>query len=114
MPVVTPTDRPKSICNRYVSKIEKVPRGIQSEMSSKDMASSRNLVSIIGAQASPKKGTESGVRMSKRSLLASHTRCKCSMETTHNSVMVKLGIKVMKLVESLYDGEVIVGQGSEC
>ena len=39
-----------------MSKIEKVPRGIQGEKSSKDMASSRNLVSTIGAQASPKKG----------------------------------------------------------
>ena len=38
------------------SKIEKVPRGIQGEKSSKDMASSRNLVSTIGAQISPKKG----------------------------------------------------------
>ena len=31
------------------SKIEKVPRGIRGEKSSKDMASSRNLVSTIGA-----------------------------------------------------------------
>ena len=76
-------------------KIEKVPRGIQGEKSSKDMASSRNLVSKIGAQASPKRWTEPGVRKGKRSLLASHTRCKCSMETTHNSVKVKLGIKVI-------------------
>ena len=38
----------------------------------------------------------------------------CSMETTHNSVKVKLGIKVMKLVESLIGREVTVGQGSEC
>ena len=38
------------------SKIEKVPRGIRGEKSSKDMASSRNLVSIIGALASPKMG----------------------------------------------------------
>ena len=37
-----------------------------------------------------------------------------SMETTHNSVKVKLGIKVMKLVESLIGREVTVGQGSEC
>ena len=37
-------------------KIEKVPRGIRGEKSSKDMASSRNLVSIIGALASPKMG----------------------------------------------------------
>ena len=36
------------------------------------------------------------------------------METTHNSVKVKLGIKVMKLVESLIGREVTVGQGSEC
>ena len=36
------------------SKIEKVPRDIQGEKSSKDMTSSRNLVSTIGAQASPK------------------------------------------------------------
>ena len=47
-------------------------------------------------QQVPKWGTEPGVRKGKRSLLASHTRCKCSMETTHNSVKVKLGIKVMK------------------
>ena len=96
------------------SKIEKVPRGIRGEKSSKDMASSRNLVSTIGALASPKWGTEPGVRKGKRSLLASHTRCICSMETTHNSVKVKLGIKVMKLVESLIGREVTVGQGSEC
>ena len=80
------------------------------------MASSRNLVSTIGALASPKWGTEPGVRKGKRSLLASHIRCICSMETTHNSVKVKFGIKVMKLVESLIGREVIVhvGQGSEC
>ena len=36
-----------------LGKIEKVPRGIRGEKSSKDMASSRNLVSTIGAQASP-------------------------------------------------------------
>ena len=38
------------------SKIEKVPRGIRGEKSSKDMASSRNLVSTIGALASPEMG----------------------------------------------------------
>ena len=38
------------------SKIEKVPRGIRGEKSSKDMASSRNLVSTIGALASLKMG----------------------------------------------------------
>ena len=41
---------------RFGSKIEKVPRGIRGEKSSKDMASSRNLVSTIGALASPKMG----------------------------------------------------------
>ena len=40
----------------WTSKIEKVPRGIRGEKSSKDMASSRNLVSTIGALASPKMG----------------------------------------------------------
>ena len=48
-----------------------------------------------------KKGTEQGVRNGKRSLLAFHIRCKCSIETTNNSVKVKVGVKVMKLVESL-------------
>ena len=74
------------------------------------MASSRNLVSTIGALA--KSGTEPGVRKGKRSLLACHTRCKCSMETTRNSVKVKVGIKVMKLMESLIGWVVTVGQGS--
>ena len=32
----------------------------------------------------PRWGTEPGVRKGKRSLLACHTHCKCSMETTHN------------------------------
>ena len=62
----------------------------------------------------PKRGKEPYDRKGKRSLLASHTRCKCSMETTHNSVKVKLGIKSMVLVESLIGWEVTVGQGSEC
>ena len=43
-------------CVIFESKIEKVPRGIRGEKSSKDMASSRNLVSTIGALASPKMG----------------------------------------------------------
>ena len=62
----------------------------------------------------PKRGTEPGVRKGKRSLLACHTRCKCSMETTHNSVKVKFGIKVITLMESLIGWEVTVGLGSEC
>ena len=40
----------------FQCKIAKVPRGIQGEKSSKDTASWRNLVSTIGAQASPKRG----------------------------------------------------------
>ena len=32
----------------------------------------------------PQWGTEPGVQKGKRSLLACHTLCKCSMETTHN------------------------------
>ena len=54
------------------------------------------------------------MRKGKRTLLACHTRCKCSMEITRNSVKVKVGIKVMKLVESLIGWEVTVCQGSEC
>ena len=38
-----------------MSKIEKVPRGIQSEKSSKDMASSRNLVSTLKHKQVPKR-----------------------------------------------------------
>ena len=53
--------------------------------------------------------------MGKRSLLACHTHCKCSIETTHNSVKVKVGIKFMKLLASLMiSWEVTVGQGSVC
>ena len=48
--------RDKEITTSLRSKIEKVPRGIRGEKSSKDMASSRNLVSTIGALASPKMG----------------------------------------------------------
>ena len=63
-----------------------------------------------------KKGTEPGLgfRKGKRSLLACHTRCECSMDTTHNSVKVKLGFKVMKLVESSIGWKGTVGQGLEC
>ena len=53
-------------------------------------------------------------RKGKRSLLAYHTRCQYSMETTRDSVKVKVAIRVMKLVESLIGWEVTVGQGSEC
>ena len=46
----------KEIWSSPTSKIEKIPRGIQGEKSNKDTVSSRNLVSTIGAQASPKLG----------------------------------------------------------
>ena len=49
-------------------------------------ASSGKLVSTIGARQVPIKGTGPGVRKSERSLLAYHTCCKCSIETTHISV----------------------------
>ena len=52
--------------------------------------------------------TEPGVLKGKRSLLACHTRCKCSMETIRNSEKFNLGIKVMKMVESLVGLEVFV------
>ena len=44
------------------SKIEKVPRGIRGGKSSKDMASLRNLVSTIAAQASPTCSVGDGTR----------------------------------------------------
>ena len=63
----------------------------------------------------PEREMEPGVREGKRSLLASYTRCKCSIKTTSNSVNVEFGISVMKLVESLIGWEVTAtGQGSEC
>ena len=78
-----------------------------------DIANSRNLVSTIGAQASSKKGEGPGVRKGKRSLLASHYRCKCSMEAIHNSMKVT-SVSMSWNCWSLIGWEVIVGQGSEC
>ena len=46
-------------------------------------------------------GAEPGVRKGKCSLLAFHTRCKCSMKTTRNSVKVKLGIGSYKRRHSM-------------
>ena len=80
---------------------EKVCEEGEGEKSCEDMASSRNLDSKIEHKQVPKRKTEPGVRKGKRSLLACNTNCKCSMETSHNSVRVKLGIKVMKLVDGL-------------
>ena len=77
-------------CTLYISKIEKVPRGIQGEKSRKDTASL-----VKNKSKSQKWDTEPGYRKRKRSLLASNTRCKCSMGT--NSVKVKPGIKVREI-----------------
>ena len=97
-----------------LSKIDKVPRGIQGEMSSKDTESSEIWSQQLEHKQVPKCGTEPGVRKSKRSLLACNTRCKSSKETTRHSVKVKLDIKVMKLLESLIGWEVSDGLRSEC
>ena len=45
------------------------------------------------------KRTQPGDQKGKRSLLACHTRCKCSMETTRNLVKAEINIKVMTLVK---------------
>ena len=66
------------------SKIKKVPRGIRGEKSSKDMAVRGIWSQQLEHKQVPKWGTEPGARKGKRSLLACHTHCKCSMETTHN------------------------------
>ena len=79
------------------SKIEKVPKDIQGEKSEKETTCSGELVSTIGAYASPK-GTEPGVRKNKHSLLECHTRCIWPIKSSRNSVKVKLGFKVIKLV----------------
>ena len=48
-------------------------------------------------------------------LLACHIHRKCSIEISRNSVNVKFGIKVLRLVKSLIGWDVIAtGQASEC
>ena len=71
-------------------------------------------VATIGAQASPKKGNGTKCPEGYTFLAGMPHPCKCSMETTHNSVKVNVGIKVIKSVESLIGQEVTIGQGSEC
>ena len=60
------------------SRIEKIPRDIQCEMSRKDTTSSEKFVETVGHKQVPK-GTEPGVRKGKRSLLTYHICCKYSM-----------------------------------
>ena len=68
----------------------------------------KGLVSTSRTYASPK-GTGPGVRRSKHPLSACHTRRKCSMETTQNSVKGQVRYKVWSV------GVVIVyGQVTEC
>ena len=78
------------------------------------MASSRNLVSTIGALASPKMGD--GTRCPEGQAFPAGMPHPLQMlhGNRSQSVKVKLGIKVIKLVESLIGWEVTVGQGSEC
>ena len=45
-----------NVSSSPLSKIEKVPKGIRGEKSSKDIARSRTLVSTIGTQANPTMG----------------------------------------------------------
>ena len=73
-------------------------------------------ISKNGAQASPKIGGRNQVsgRVSVPCWLATPVANAPLKQTTHNSVKVKFGIKVMKLVESLIVWEVTIGQGSEC
>ena len=79
-----------------ISKIEKVPRGIQVEKSSKDMASSGNLVSTIGTQAYSIKwgGAEPGVWKGKRSLLEDYAYlnefCHLELPATRNYIRLYL------------------------
>ena len=70
-------------------KIEKVPRDIQVKSRVKTWQARGIWSQQLEQKHVTKRGTEPGVRKGKRSLLASHTRCKCSMETTHDLVKVK-------------------------
>ena len=100
----------------FSSKIEKVRKVIQGEVKARHGKFGKtglNNWSISKSQ----KGTEPGVRKGKlkHSLLAWHTRCKSSLETTRTLEQVKLGIKVVKLVKILIGWEIIVtGRGPEC
>ena len=65
----------------FKSKIEKVPRVIRGEKSSKAWQVRGIWSQQLQHKQIPQWGTEPGVRKGKRSLLVCHTRCKCSMET---------------------------------
>ena len=60
-------------------------------------------------------GPKPGALQGKCSLLACHICCKCSMAITCNSVDVKLGFKVIKLMTILIGWKVpVCCRGSEC
>ena len=101
---------PKNLNNglKLRSKIEKVPRGIRGEKSSKDMASTRNLVLTIGALAIPKMGDG--------------TRCpeRVSVPCLHATPVANAPWKPLIIVEgqARYQGHEIGGKsywfGSHC
>ena len=95
------------------SKIEKVPRVLNVKFRKRHGKLWKT--GLNNWSNSQKGGQNPCVRKCKLSLLAWHTHCICSMETTRNSVNVKFSIQVLKLLESLIGWEVTVtGQRSEC
>ena len=77
-------DTQKDSC--VIIKIEKVSRDIRIAWFGKiTTGSGKGLVSTSRTYASPK-GTGQGAQGSKRPLSACHTRRKCSMKTSQNSV----------------------------
>ena len=83
-----------NVNNAYKAKSRKY-RGIFEEHSPEKIRQVRKkvLVSTSRTYASPK-GTGPGVRRSKGPLAACHTRRKCSIETTQNSVKGRFRYKV--------------------
>ena len=79
----------------YKSKIEKVPMVFKVKGRVKTCQIRRIWSQTLEHKQVSNRGTEQGVRKGKRALLACHTRCKCSMESNHNSMKVKFGIKVI-------------------
>ena len=80
-------------------KTEKVPMDIQGKKLGKEMASSGKIGHGNWSISKSQKMTEQGVQKDKHFLLACHIHCKCFIESNHNLLNVKLGIKVIKLVK---------------
>ena len=96
-----------------LSKLEKVPKDVQSEKYGKLQLVWENWSQQLDHMQVQKR-TEPGVRKGKLSRLACRTRRKCSMETSRDSLKVKVCIKV-PFVYSLICWEVTAsGQPSEC